>query len=186
MGMVDFKGEVESKLNRNRLFEENEYKFKRKNANMLNRESGNNTVIVEKGITAEEANKYYYNEDYELIRNIQEAIKAHHKDVKVWNLSISITVPVDEFNFSDFAIALDALQDKYNVLICKSAGNCRNFTTGHPKGKIHQGADSVRSIVVGSIAHKKSTTDLAEIDNPSPFTRIGRGPSFIIKPIFVT
>lgn len=63
--MVDFKGEVESKLNRNRLFEENEYKFKRKNANMLNRESGNNTVIVEKGITAEEANKYYYNEDYE-------------------------------------------------------------------------------------------------------------------------
>jgi hypothetical protein len=92
---------------------------------------------------------------------------------------------VDEYSFSDFAVALDALQDQYGVLICKSAGNCKNFKTGHPKGKIHQGADSVRSIVVGSIAHKKSALDLAEVDNPSPFTRIGRGPSYIIKPEIV-
>jgi hypothetical protein len=118
----------------------------------------------------------------ELIRNIQEAVKKYYNDVKIWNLSISITRPVDEFSFSDFAIALDALQDKYNVLLCKSAGNCKNFLTGHPKGKIHEGADSLRSIVVGSIAHKQSEYDLAEIDNPSPFTRIGRGPSFVIKP----
>ncbi|WP_197205613.1 S8 family peptidase [Cytobacillus firmus] len=118
----------------------------------------------------------------ELIRNIQEAIKTHYKEVKVWNLSISITTPVDETSFSDFAVALDDMQDKYNVLICKSAGNCSNFTIGHPKGKIHQGADSIRSIVVGSIAHKKSNTDFADVDNPSPFTRIGRGPSYIIKP----
>lgn len=121
-------------------------------------------------------------EEDELIRNIQEAIKAHHKKVKIWNLSISISTEVDEYSFSDFAIALDALQDEYGVLICKSAGNCKNFKTGHPKGKIHQGADSVRSIVVGSIAHEKSAMDIADIDNPSPFTRIGRGPSYIIKP----
>jgi hypothetical protein len=121
-------------------------------------------------------------EEDELIRNIQEAVKAHHKGVKVWNLSISVINEVDEYNFSDFAIALDALQDQYGVLICKSVGNCKNFKTGHPKGRIHQGADSVRSIVVGSIAHKKSSLDLAEVDNPSPFTRIGRGPSYIIKP----
>lgn len=124
-------------------------------------------------------------EEDELIRNIQEAIQTHHEDVKIWNLSISITSPVDEFSFSDFAIALDALQDKYDVLICKSAGNCRNFATGRPKGKIHHGADSVRSLVVGSIAHKKGTQDFAEVDNPSPFTRIGRGPSYIIKPEIV-
>lgn len=121
-------------------------------------------------------------EEDELIRNIQEAVKIHHKDVKVWNLSISVTREVEEYNFSDFAIALDALQDQYGVLICKSAGNCKNFKIGYPKGKIHQGADSVRSIVVGSIAHKKSSLDLGDIDNPSPFTRIGRGPSYIIKP----
>ncbi len=124
-------------------------------------------------------------EEDELIKNIQEAVKAHHKEVKIWNLSISIVAEVDEYSFSDFAIALDALQDEYGVLICKSAGNCKNFMTGHPKGKVHQGADSVRSIVVGSIAHKKANMDLADVDNPSPFTRIGRGPSYIIKPEIV-
>lgn len=128
-----------------------------------------------------DTNKEEISED-DLISNIQRAVKSHHAEVKIWNLSISIARPVDEFSFSDFAIALDALQDEYNVLICKSAGNCQNFLTGHPKGKIHEGADSIRSIVVGSIAHEQSTDDLSEKDNPSPFTRIGRGPSYIIKP----
>lgn len=124
-------------------------------------------------------------EEDELIRNIQEAVKAHHREVKVWNLSISVTKEVHEYSFSDFAVALDAIQDQYGVLICKSAGNCTNFKIGHPKGKIHQGADSIRSIVVGSIAHNKSVLDFADVDNPSPFTRVGRGPSYIIKPELV-
>ncbi|WP_145524030.1 S8 family peptidase [Virgibacillus sp. SK37] len=142
---------------------------------------GTNGVKVLDACVFPDTDKEGISED-ELIRNIQEAIKSHYKEVKVWNLSISITTPVDETSFSDFAVALDDIQEKYNVLICKSAGNCSNFTIGHPKGKIHQGADSIRSIVVGSIAHKKSNTDLADVDNPSPFTRIGRGPSYIIKP----
>ncbi|MDP4280165.1 MAG: S8 family peptidase [Dehalococcoides mccartyi] len=121
-------------------------------------------------------------EEDELIHNIQEAVQANHNDVKIWNLSISVARPVDPDSFSDFAVALDALQDDYNVLICKSVGNCDHFVSGRPKGRIFQGADSVRSLVVGSIAHKKSNGDLAEVDNPSPFTRIGPGPSFIIKP----
>lgn len=124
-------------------------------------------------------------EEDELIRNIQEAVRSNYQKVKIWNLSISITTPVDEYSFSDFAIALDALQDEHNVLICKSAGNCTNFIAGHPKGKIHQGADSIRSIVVGSIAHKRLKYDFVDVDNPSPFTRIGRGPSYIIKPEIV-
>lgn len=118
----------------------------------------------------------------DLISNIRDAIKANHKKVKVWNLSISITRPVSDTKFSDLAIALDDLQDKYNVLICKSAGNCKNFCLGIPKGRIHEGADSVRSLVVGSVAHSKSSFDYAEVDNPSPFSRIGPGPEYIIKP----
>jgi len=118
----------------------------------------------------------------ELIANIQEAIASNHEKVKVWNLSISISRPVSDEKFSDFAIALDALQEKYNVLICKSAGNCRNFEHGQPKGRIHEGADSVRSLVVGSVAHKKDVYDRSEIDNPSPFSRLGPGPEYIIKP----
>ncbi len=118
----------------------------------------------------------------ELIANIREAIIANHEKVKIWNLSVSVTRPVSDTKFSDLAIALDDLQDKYNVLICKSAGNCDNFVYGLPKGRIHEGADSVRSLVVGSIAHDKKDFDFAEIDNPSPFSRIGPGPEFIIKP----
>lgn len=121
-------------------------------------------------------------EEDDLIANIREAIEQNHEQVKIWNLSISITRPVVDSKFSDLAIALDDLQGKFNVLICKSAGNCSNFLSGRPKGRIHEGADSVRSLVVGSIAHKKSPDDFSEIDNPSPFSRMGPGPEYIIKP----
>ena len=118
----------------------------------------------------------------ELIANIKEAVKLYNEQVKIWNLSISITRQVSDNKFSDFAIALDALQDEYNVLICKSAGNCRNFESSRPKGRVHEGADSIRSLVVGSFAHKKGTYDYAEVNDPSPFSRVGPGPEFIIKP----
>ena len=74
------------------------------------------------------------------------------------------------------------MQEKYNILICKSAGNCSNFVANLPKGRIHEGADSVRSLVVGSVAHAKGKDDFSETNNPSPFTRVGPGPEFIIKP----
>lgn len=118
----------------------------------------------------------------ELIANIKEAVALYHEKVKVWNLSVSITRPVVDTKFSDFAIALDSIQDKYNVLICKSAGNCRNFENNYPKGRIHEGADSVRSLVVGSVAHDKGQYDYAEYNDPSPFSRVGPGPEYIIKP----
>jgi uncharacterized protein YqkB len=54
--------------------------------------------------------------------------------------------------------------------------------TYHPRGRINQGADSVLSLVVGSMAHKKGQFDISDVDNPSPFTRLGPGPEFIIKP----
>lgn len=118
----------------------------------------------------------------ELIANIKEAIAANHKSVKIWNLSLSINRQISDDRFSDIAIALDDIQTKYNVLICKSAGNCRNFISGHPKGRLLDGADSVRSLVVGSVAHERGYYDYAEVDNPSPFTRVGPGPEYIIKP----
>lgn len=118
----------------------------------------------------------------DLIANIREAVQAKHDTVKIWNLSISITREITDYKFSDFAIALDDIQKKYNVLVCKSAGNCKNFVQHLPKGRIHEGADSVLSLVVGSVAHAKSLNDYAEINNPSPFTRVGPGPEYIIKP----
>ena len=121
-------------------------------------------------------------EEDELIANIREVIKQKHQEIKIWNLSISISREITDSKFSDFAIALDALQDEFNILICKSAGNCFNFVKGNPVGRLNEGADSVRSIVVGSVSNKKEGEDLAEPGNPSPFSRRGPGPAFIIKP----
>ena len=46
--------------------------------------------------------------------------------IKIWSLSISIIREISDDDFSDFAKALDYIQDKYNVVICKSAGNTAN------------------------------------------------------------
>ena len=124
-------------------------------------------------------------EEDELIENIREVIKNNYKEIKIWNLSISIIREISEQKFSDFAIALDDIQDEYNVLICKSTGNCMNFSTKDPVGKLHEGADSVRSLVVGSIADKKEDGWISEPYNLSPFSRRGPGPAYIIKPDIV-
>ncbi len=105
----------------------------------------------------------------ELISNIQRVIELYHKEIKIWSLSISITREINDNDFSDFAKALDYIQDKYNIVICKSAGNTTNALYLKEKERICEGADSIRSIVVGSVAHKKNQYDLVEKDNPSPF-----------------
>lgn len=117
----------------------------------------------------------------ELVGNIRKAVEGHPA-VHVWNLSISIGSAVAEDSFSTFAMALDAIQDEFNVLICKSTGNTKSFLYGRAPERMCHGADSVRALTVGSVAHDKSPNDYAEIDNPSPFSRIGPGPEFIIKP----
>ncbi|WP_298475607.1 S8 family peptidase [uncultured Maribacter sp.] len=121
----------------------------------------------------------------ELVENIREAIKEN-SEIKIWNMSLGSKQEADEHNFSHFGQALDSIQETYEVLICKSAGNCTNFKNGNPKSRVSRSADSILSLVVGSIAHNKKINDLAEVDHPSPFTRIGNGPSNIIKPELVS
>ena len=121
----------------------------------------------------------------ELIENIREAIKEN-SEIKIWNMSLGSAKESSEDGFSDFGQALDNIQEVHNVIICKSAGNCYNFITGNPKSRISHSADSIHSLVVGSIAHKKNENDESEINHPSPFTRIGNGPSSIVKPELVS
>lgn len=119
-----------------------------------------------------------------LIESIREAI-SQNSDIKIWNLSGGGVTECGLNDFSDFGKALDDIQDRYNVIICKSAGNCRNFIKGAPKLRIPNSADSIRSLVVGSIAHAKGEYDLAEVGHPSPFSRTGHGPNNLIKPDLV-
>ncbi|PFX53371.1 S8 family peptidase [Bacillus toyonensis] len=117
----------------------------------------------------------------ELISNIKRAI-ANNRDIKIWNLSVSVTREADNESFSDIAIALDQIQDEFDVIICKSAGNSTAFLEGFPKEKIHTPAESVRAVTVGSIQQEDDGVGYAKKDEPTPYTRIGRGPAKIIKP----
>lgn len=117
----------------------------------------------------------------ELIINIEDAIKRN-PEIKIWNLSLGSSQETSLIEFSDFGKALDDIQNKYNVLIIKSVGNCTNFEKRKPRGRIARGSDSIRSLVVGSLAHEKNEIDLDPQNNPSPFTRVGPGPAYLNKP----
>lgn len=120
----------------------------------------------------------------DLIEHIREAVERN-SNIKIWNLSLGTADEASIDEFSDFGMALDNIQDENNVLIIKSAGNCKNFMKQMPKSRIAKSADSVRSIVVGSLAQVKGIYDYADAGTPSPFTRIGPGPSSIVKPDLV-
>jgi hypothetical protein len=117
----------------------------------------------------------------ELVENIREAI-SKNDEIKIWNLSLGTNNEADFYEYSDFAKSLDEIQERYSVLICKSAGNCTNFRVNKPKSRISKSADTVRGLVVGSISKDKISTDLVDKNHPSPFSRIGPGPSHLIKP----
>lgn len=118
----------------------------------------------------------------EVISNVEEALALLHDKAPVWNLSISGPSPVKANDFSDFAKALDELRDKYDVLICKTAGNTLAPFHGKDKERLFSGADSVRALTVGSAAQEKGPYDMAEKGEASPFSCVGPGPEFIIKP----
>jgi Subtilase family len=117
----------------------------------------------------------------ELIEHIREAISTHD-DIKIWNLSLGTNIEADLYEFSDFGKGLDDIQEQHDVLICKSVGNCYNFKINAPKSRISKSADTVRGLVVGSLAQSKIATDLVDKHYPSPFSRTGPGPANLIKP----
>ena len=118
-------------------------------------------------------------EEIEMVEYIRTAV-ANNPNVKVWNLSQGTNTEVTDDCFSDFAIFLDSLQKEHGILICKSAGNQAHPETG--RLRITHGADSIRSLVVGSISHDKQDPSEGEKNERSPFSRIGFGPEYLVKP----
>lgn len=120
---------------------------------------------------------------------LEKAIRKHHNEIKVWNLSLSGNAPVSLSRFSSGAVELDDLQERYGVSVVIAAGNY----TGSPKlpyprsgyekenGRITAPGDSVLGITSGATAHIGSSGGV-QIGEPSPFSRNGPGPNHIIKP----
>ncbi|WP_022819852.1 S8 family peptidase [Fusobacterium russii] len=116
-------------------------------------------------------------EEDELLKNIFLAVEENHRQVKIWNLSLSVKLEIEEDRFSDFAIILDYLQKKYSILICKSGGNSGNFMKKKPKNKLYHGSDSLLSLVVASINNENYSSN---------FSRLGLGPQNTIKPDLIS
>ncbi|MBQ3438201.1 MAG: S8 family peptidase [Fusobacterium sp.] len=116
-------------------------------------------------------------EEDELLKNIVLAIKENYREVKIWNLSLSVRLEIDEDLFSDFGVVLDYLQKEYSVLICKSGGNGGDFMKKRPKRKLYQGSDSLYSLVVAAINNERYSSN---------YSRLGLGPQKTIKPDVVS
>lgn len=108
-------------------------------------------------------------------------------DVKIWNISIGGD-PCDESLFGDFAMTMDELSDKYQVLFVVAAGNYNDeprrqwLTPATLADRISCPGESVRSLTVGSISHINAADALTAIGHPAPYSRSGPGPVFTPKP----
>lgn len=134
-----------------------------------------NTIVINEGfylLDSTVLDSTFIEED-ELLKNIVLAVEENYKKVKIWNLSLSVKLEIEDDFFSDFGVVLDYLQKKYSVLICKSGGNGGDFMKKRPKKKLYHGSDSLLSLVVASINNE---------DYSSNFSRLGLGPKNTIKP----
>lgn len=124
----------------------------------------------------------------DLLTILEEVIPLH-PDVHVWNLSLASDDQCDDRSFSDLAIKLDELQDRYDVTFVFAAGNYQvaPFRGWPPEDlgeadRICSPADSLRGLTVGSMAHLDRPTSRVRSGEPSPFSRRGPGPVFTPKP----
>lgn len=116
-----------------------------------------------------------------LANNIRIAVESNPK-VRVWNLSVSLKGEVNPDEFSDFAIALDDIQEKNNIIICKSAGNDQKFYQKSEAGSLSIGAESIRSITVGSLNRNSDPFNYSKANFPAPYSRKGPAPATLVKP----
>jgi len=132
-----------------------------------------------------------FTEDHALA--VIEEVLVKYSAVRVWNLSFGSRIPCKDNVFSDYAAALDDLQDRYNVMFTLAAGNYQvPPLRGWPAESLGETdricgpGDSVRGITVGSLANaaEVGTSRVGE-EEPSPFSRRGPGPAFVPKPELV-
>ncbi|MFN2363276.1 MAG: S8 family peptidase [Halarsenatibacteraceae bacterium] len=126
----------------------------------------------------------------QFVEILREVVPKYHQEVKIWNLSLGSDIICKNDEISDLAVLLDELSDRYNVRFVLSSGNYVGQTIRSwppddfigEQDRITTPAESVRSITVGSIAHKDSSLSIVNKFEPSPFSRRGPGSNFIIKP----
>jgi hypothetical protein len=130
----------------------------------------------------------------ELEAAIVEARDAHN--VRVFNMSLNITSPVEQNLYSVYAARLDEIQDRQGVLIVNSAGNLAGAEWRAPWPRtprqaiaalaartspdtIYMPCESVRALAVGALNPPDST----HVEGaPATYTRRGPGLRVGVKP----
>ncbi|MDL2317205.1 S8 family peptidase, partial [Desulfovibrio sp. OttesenSCG-928-A18] len=121
----------------------------------------------------------------DMLLTILEDVLPRYPQVKYWNISLGTNEPISYDLFSDFAVGLDRLQREYDVTFVLAAGNHQSFMSAGHNNTIEvlcAPADSVRSIVVGAVAHTATASSLSSMEEVAPFSRRGPGPVYLPKP----
>lgn len=125
-----------------------------------------------------------------LIQRIQAAVMSFSDISKIFNLSANASTPIEGDEMSIIGFELDALQLKKNVQFVISAGNHNLWKTENSldsildddDSKIAPPADSMLSIVVGSVTSENHEGSLSAENDIAPYSRRGPGFSGFSKP----
>jgi len=120
------------------------------------------------------------------LQRIREAVETFESTTKIFNLSANANgVPIEGDKMSILGYELDSLQYKYNVQFVLSAGNhdlwqfedsLANIINDDDT-QISPPADSMLSIIVGSVVGKNHEGSLSQKDEIASYSR--KGPGFI-------
>lgn len=132
-------------------------------------------------------------DDFSLMNIIGEVVKKHHKEIKVYNLSLGKKEPIKDFDYSEVAKQIDYLSKIYGVIFIVASGNIDiplgvypHDHFGNIGSRLGSPAESLLAITVGSIAKYDNANCLAIKNEISPFSRIGPGADGGLKPEIVT
>ncbi len=115
--------------------------------------------------------------------------QRNRPDIKVWNLSLGTSLPVELTQISDFAVMLDQFQKENDCICIIAAGNIEetaDLRRWPPQAhepineqRISSPGDSVLGITVASIAQINGIVNKFE---PSIFSRSGPVANYVLKP----
>jgi len=143
---------------------------------------------------------YYRNGFSGFLAEVEQAVAEarENHDVRIFNLSINATSPVDRHTYSSYAAELDRIADTYDVVFVNSAGNLSQqgsrapwparpgeviqyFANRNSPDTIFKPAESVRSISVGALNPPIQHPQHIE-GAPTTYTRRGPGLQVGVKP----
>lgn len=121
----------------------------------------------------------------------EEVVRKYRSTVRFWNISLGSDDTVKDGEVSDLAVFCDYLQEEYGVQMEIAGGNyggdgeeLRRWPPQELKGKdrVTAPADSMRGVVVGSLALYDGEGSVVKKNEPSPFSRRGPGSNYAVKP----